>query len=432
HLDRISGAPELVRFNTAGGVRNVLRCDGADGVWAAVANFGTLSANRTFVAYCRLTTAGDGFLFDGSANAPGLTRAQVRGGSWQVGLQPSGGGNNPDPSTLPAATNVWQAHAFTFEALAGATRVTHRIGGGDSLSYTNSLTSGLGGLILGQNVAAGRGLAVDLAEFLVYDQALDEGECQEVSDYLVAKWGSPEEFLPASCVAAQTSRVVPDFGLHALLEVDVLGPGVVTNLTFTLDGTTDLNDLASVGVYFTGSGTQFRPLTRFGAHTGPLTGALSVSGEQELGAGVNRFWIAVEPRRGAKWGNVLDASLLSVGLNHEVRTPPVEAPPEFLTVGNTFFSTIVRKAGDDGVHTYRIPGLATTLRGTLVAVFDLRWNSSADLPANVDVGCLRSTNNGSTWDWATNARAILDYDETVPGSIGNGVGDPAILVDRQT
>lgn len=432
NLDRISGTPQSVRCATPGGARHVLRCDGADGVWAASANFGTLTAGRTLVAYCRVTSTNDGFLFDGSANSPGLTRAQVRGGWWQAGLQPSGGGSNPDTNTWPLTPHTWQAHVFTFEPVAGKTRVSHEIPGLGSVRYTNSLASGLGGLILGRNVAAIRGLAVDLAEFLVYDRVLDQTESQVLTDYLAAKWGSPAEIPPPNCTAAQTSQLIPAFGLHPLLEVQVRGPGLVTNLTFTLDGTTDPADIASIDVYYTGADADFRPRTRFGTYSGPLAGELAVNGSQELSTGVNRFWLAVEPRRNAKWGHALDATLLRVAMAGEIRTPEVGAPPEFLTLGNGLFSTILRKAGDDGVHTYRIPGLVATPRGTLIAVFDLRWENAADLPANVDVGCLRSTDNGNTWHWATNTKAILDFDKTVAGSNGNGVGDPAVLVDRHT
>ncbi len=93
------------------------------------------------------------------------------------------------------------------------------------------------------------------------------------------------------------------------------------------------------------------------------------------------------------------------------------------------FRTTVRAHGADGVHTYRIPGLATSARGTLLAVFDIRHKSAADLPADIDVGCLRSTDDGTTW---SAMQRIMDHDAAAPGSHGNGVGDPAILVDDRT
>ena len=93
------------------------------------------------------------------------------------------------------------------------------------------------------------------------------------------------------------------------------------------------------------------------------------------------------------------------------------------------FRTIVRKQGDDGVHTYRIPGLATSPKGTLLAVFDIRHAGGGDLPGDIDVGLMRSTDNGETWGAMTK---VLDYDKSEAGSAGNGVGDPAILVDSKT
>lgn len=93
------------------------------------------------------------------------------------------------------------------------------------------------------------------------------------------------------------------------------------------------------------------------------------------------------------------------------------------------FKTVVRREGDDSSRSYRIPGLAVTPKGTLIACFDIRWDSSRDLPANIDVGVMRSTDGGEHWETMIVA---MDYDKTVEGSQGNGVGDAAILVDQRT
>src|SRR5690606_12941617 len=65
---------------------------------------------------------------------------------------------------------------------------------------------------------------------------------------------------PVQCTAEQTAGVIPCFGLHALMDVQVWGPGVVTEITFELEETTDPADVAGLSVYYTGSGTEFRPL----------------------------------------------------------------------------------------------------------------------------------------------------------------------------
>ena len=93
------------------------------------------------------------------------------------------------------------------------------------------------------------------------------------------------------------------------------------------------------------------------------------------------------------------------------------------------YRTVVRTRDQDGVHTTRIPGLAAATNGLLLAVFDLRHQNGGDLPGDIDVGLRISTDEGRTWG---PTQTILDYDAAVPGSRGNGVGDPAILVDRIT
>ncbi len=91
--------------------------------------------------------------------------------------------------------------------------------------------------------------------------------------------------------------------------------------------------------------------------------------------------------------------------------------------------TVIRKPGDDGSRAFRIPGLATSVKGTLLAVYDIRYSGFGDLPGDIDVGLRRSTDGGKTWQ---DQQVIIDFDKAVPVSKGNGVGDPAILVDRKT
>lgn len=86
----------------------------------------------------------------------------------------------------------------------------------------------------------------------------------------------------------------------------------------------------------------------------------------------------------------------------------------------------ITKAGDNGVHTYRIPGLTRTDKGTLIAVYDIRYRNSGDLPGNIDVGMNRSTDGGHSW---SPMKIIMDMGAPHEN---NGVGDPAILFDPQT
>lgn len=78
--------------------------------------------------------------------------------------------------------------------------------------------------------------------------------------------------------------------------------------------------------------------------------------------------------------------------------------------------------GDDGSKFYRIPALATTNDGTIVAVADKRIEHNGDLPANIDVVCRTSKDNGRTW---TPAITIAKHDE------GGGYGDPLLISNRK-
>ncbi len=177
-----------------------------------------------------------------------------------------------------------------------------------------------------------------------------------------------------------------------------------------------------------GSGWQTHPFV-FGTNGNPLGGFIlgaNVATQEGLACDVAE--VLVYPRALGEADLKSATTYLAATWGTPTDLPAAQQPqPLQLPSDPRVFRTTLRKAGDDGVHTYRIPGLATTPKGTLIAVFDLRHKHGGDLPADIDVGAMRSTDDGATW---SPVRRILDYDATVPGSQGNGVGDPAILVDR--
>ena len=88
------------------------------------------------------------------------------------------------------------------------------------------------------------------------------------------------------------------------------------------------------------------------------------------------------------------------------------APPE---------EVVVYRAGTDGYHTYRIPALIVTRKGTLLAFCEGRRGSSSDT-GDIDVLVKRSSDHGRTW---SPARVVADLGEDT-------VGNPAPVVDRRT
>ncbi|MDP3434609.1 MAG: sialidase family protein [Bacteroidota bacterium] len=91
---------------------------------------------------------------------------------------------------------------------------------------------------------------------------------------------------------------------------------------------------------------------------------------------------------------------------------------------------VVRAASQDKTDTYRIPGLVTTSKGTLIAVYDNRYNNSKDLQEDIDIGMSRSTDGGQTWQ---PMKVIMDMGEYGGRSQRlNGIGDPCVLYDHKT
>ena len=91
---------------------------------------------------------------------------------------------------------------------------------------------------------------------------------------------------------------------------------------------------------------------------------------------------------------------------------------------------VIHKQGDADCHTFRIPAIARTNDGTLLATYDMRYTSRRDLQGHMDIGLSRSTDGGKTW---VAPCAIMDMGEF--GGLGqdlNGCSDPNILVDPAT
>lgn len=90
----------------------------------------------------------------------------------------------------------------------------------------------------------------------------------------------------------------------------------------------------------------------------------------------------------------------------------------------------LRQHGQDGVHTSRIPGLTTSKRGTLMAIYDARYESARDLQGHMDIALNRSFDGGRTWE---PMQVVLDMKEWggMPEKY-NGVSDACILVDDHT
>ncbi|MFF0557500.1 exo-alpha-sialidase [Streptomyces sp. NPDC004266] len=119
----------------------------------------------------------------------------------------------------------------------------------------------------------------------------------------------------------------------------------------------------------------------------------------------------------------------SVGCGLGAGKPQMNKTTLFTTT--TVFHGLNRKNAD-GTHSetdatvksVRIPAMAVTNSGTIIAMTDARVNGTADLPADIQIGMRRSTDNGATWSQAD----IIHHEPTT----AEGAGDVSLLVDRKT
>lgn len=91
---------------------------------------------------------------------------------------------------------------------------------------------------------------------------------------------------------------------------------------------------------------------------------------------------------------------------------------------------------------FRIPAFCTTNAGTLIAAYDIRYDTSTDLQNDIDVGFRRSTDGGKTWSplalcmdmgiWGYESQVAAGTKTLKEANQLNGIGDPCLLVDKTT
>ncbi|MCU4174206.1 exo-alpha-sialidase [Carboxylicivirga sp. N1Y90] len=152
----------------------------------------------------------------------------------------------------------------------------------------------------------------------------------------------------------------------------------------------------------------------------------TITGSKKLSKGLHHFKLALNVNSSIDITKLISIVNLEFKFsNGETYRPFLEENSLSWRIGN-----VVRAANQDNCHTYRIPGLVTTNEGTLIAVYDNRYNNSKDLQEDIDVGMSRSVDGGQTWE---PMKVIMDMGEWggQPQQL-NGIGDPCVLYDHHT
>ena len=248
----------------------------------------------------------------------------------------------------------------------------------------------------------------------------------QLSDQLRTAAGPPQKIVSVTVDDIEVPVLI-GVDRNPLLRIRIEANGThqplsVTSINASISGTATADDIGKVELLVAEDLVQSQKnVSRFGERSLGI-GELKFSGQHHLKHGTNLLWLSCSLKEGANIDHTLQATCkrinFSKGASYE---PQNEDVPHRLGVA-------VRQSGQDGVHTSRIPGLATTNQGTLIGVYDLRHRGSGDLPGDIDVGMSRSTDGGRTWE---KTRTIMDMGDEKQWRY-DGIGDPAVLVDKNT
>ena len=224
---------------------------------------------------------------------------------------------------------------------------------------------------------------------------------------------------------------------------------ILNKITLQFGKETNISEIKAVRLFYSGTeapsrkGEYFSPATYISSHTPGRTReanpaysvkqdeqalagqTVTLTSKQPMVKGVNYYWISIRMDYQTALSSKLSVDIQEAFINDKPAVLSWDGKAEVRRVGIG-----VRQAGDDGSAAFRIPGLVTTNKGTLLGVYDIRYNSSVDLQEMVDIGVSRSMDKGQTWE---PMRVAMTFGETggLPHA-QNGVGDPSILVDEKT
>jgi sialidase-1 len=243
-----------------------------------------------------------------------------------------------------------------------------------------------------------------------------------IDDVLVHRAGPAQATSMATvqpvCPAFIRQDFNPILGFRVTVEGSE-GKASLEGIELGFGGTTRMEDIESFKI-FAGQADPAADPGEVIAEGKRISDKIPLSLKHQLAAGEHWFWVSPVMKETASIDGRIDASVFRVKAGGKVLVPAQPSPEGSQRIGYA-----VRLPGDDKSKSYRIPGLARTHAGTLVAVYDIRYRHAGDLPADIDVGVSRSTDGGQNWE-----PMIVAMDMGADPKHGDdGVGDPAILVD---
>ena len=212
--------------------------------------------------------------------------------------------------------------------------------------------------------------------------------------------------------------------LQIKLQVESPSKYFVKKIKINLEGTTEINDIEGIKLSYIGSDANSLANRQFGtvsqaAQSVIFSDNLIISDKSTF------FKVFIQLKNNIDLRHKINATCEFIETDAGTVSNIESTKPSGLRIG-----TALRRHGDDNVDTYRIPGLTTSANGTLLAIYDVRRQSSRDLQGDIDIGLSRSTDGGTTWkpmQIALNRGAWGGLPEKF-----NGISDACVLVDEKT
>ena len=172
---------------------------------------------------------------------------------------------------------------------------------------------------------------------------------------------------------------------------------VMNKIVVSFSEATDLSNIASLRLYYSGQeapqrkGSHFTPTDEYiptfiagkgrraeksnsvlQTETSEIAQNTTLTSKQPLPIGINYFWVSIVMKPKTSLFEKISATLTEALVNGSSVPVVGERALRYLGLG-------VKQGGDDNVMAYRIPAIAMTKKGTLIAVYDMGLSRQSHL-----------------------------------------------------
>ncbi len=173
-------------------------------------------------------------------------------------------------------------------------------------------------------------------------------------------------------------------------------------------------------------GMDFKDSVEYGSAGAGKGKTVVIKMSRNLPAGEHHLWLDIQPSEKAIIGSTVTVEKIKFSIGSRNLEPDMQPVTQRIGIMLGFPGDKVgqQNGAARDCAAFRIPGLIQTKKGTLLGVFDARYDNEVDLCRDIDVAVVRSTDGGQTW---TLPEVNMD---SGPG-MANGCGDPCILQDKK-